>query len=61
MTTRGRLRLYLGMTFAAYAAAFLVVATRAGGPLHGVLVLVWVGVAIVFKMGALKAYKDLYR
>ncbi len=54
MTTRDRLRLYLVMAFAAYGAAFLVIGTRAGGALHGVLVLVWVFVAFAFKMAAVK-------
>lgn len=61
MTIRARLRLYVGFMSAAYAAALLVIATRAGGQMHPVLVLTWVVIAIVFKMAAIKAYKNLRR
>lgn len=61
MTTQDRLRLYLGFTAAAYVAALLVLALGPGGPVGGAIVLVWVAVAIAFKMNAIKAYKDLHR
>lgn len=61
MTVRVRLRLCIGFMFAAYAAALLVVTTRAGGQVHPVLVLTWIVIAFVFKVAALKAYKDLQR
>ena len=61
MSIRARLRLYVGFMFAAYAAALLVIATRAGEQMHPVLVLTWVVIAFAFKVAALKAYKELQR
>lgn len=61
MSARDRLRLYLGFTAAAYVACFLVLAVGPGGRVGGAIGLIWVAVAVVFQMNALKAYKETRR